>query len=99
FVRLLEEALLPGEPLAGVLHLWGTDAVLSPSASAVDLEAAVQRGGASCLHLAQALAKGRHEPAAGLWLLTRAAQAVGAEDNPTALAQAPLWGLGRVILR
>ncbi len=91
FDRLLAEELPQGERLAGVLHLWALD-------DAIEFEAALQKGCASMLHLAQALARGRHQPSAGSWILTRAAQAVDGEEV-SAPEQGALWSLGRVIAR
>ena len=47
----------------------------------------------SALHLVQAMAASGSQ--SRLWLVTRGAQAVG--DAPLAVAQSPLWGLGKVI--
>ncbi|HXA48675.1 MAG TPA: beta-ketoacyl synthase N-terminal-like domain-containing protein, partial [Candidatus Acidoferrum sp.] len=49
---------------------------------------------ASALRLVQSL---EHAPQGfRLWMATRGAQAVFANDPPTSVSQAPLWGLGRV---
>ena len=98
FDRLLAEALPQGERLAGVLHLWALNATMEKPATFAESEAAVQQGCASLLHLVQALARGRQQPPAGSWILTRAAQAVDGEEA-SAPEQGALWGLGRVIAR
>ncbi|HEX2909582.1 MAG TPA: SDR family NAD(P)-dependent oxidoreductase [Chloroflexia bacterium] len=89
FERLLdqiESSALP--PIQGVLYLWGLEA------SGEDALAASSNWPCGALlRLAQAVAARRGGPK--IWLLTRGAQPVGSE--PLALAQAPLWGLGRVI--
>ena len=53
----------------------------------------------SLLHLVQALIRDRAagEPDPRLWVVTRGAQQVHAEDRCVAPGQATLWGFGRVI--
>jgi hypothetical protein len=48
--------------------------------------------------LVQALAANERRATPRLWLLTRRAQSVDGPDQPVAPFQAPLWGLGRVII-
>jgi len=72
----------------GVVYLWGLDSQ-SPEDEA---------GWLGAVYLAQELAQAETTgPAARLWLVTGGAQAVGQPTGPLAVAQAPLWGLGRVI--
>ncbi len=78
------EHLLQDHAYTGVVHLWSLDADVT------DLEAAQPLGTASVLHLAQALAKSGSAGNVRLWLVTAEAQAGN-------VAQAPVWGLGRVI--
>jgi acyl carrier protein len=59
-----------------------------------ELEAAQVKGCGSLLHLVQAALRG---PASPIWAVTRGAQPVGSEPAPPAVAQSPVWGLGRVI--
>src|SRR5262249_24326691 len=65
-------------------------------ATVASLEAAQVMGCGSVLHLVQALAKVDSTEPPRLWLATRGAQAV-AEGESVSVAQAPLWGLGRVV--
>jgi phthiocerol/phenolphthiocerol synthesis type-I polyketide synthase C len=87
-------------PCRGVLHLWSLEESRSTEdAMSESLDAAQELGSRNVLLLVQALAnlsgeQGMQEPPR-LWLVTRGAQAVGVE--PVSVAQAPLWGLGRVI--
>ncbi|WP_322064569.1 type I polyketide synthase [Burkholderia ubonensis] len=77
-------------PLKGVIHLGSLD--LDPS----DI-AARRHASTSVLQLVRALAS--RAPSAGqarLWLVTSGAMSV-LESESTAVAQAPLWGLGRAI--
>jgi myxalamid-type polyketide synthase MxaD len=78
----------------GVLHLWSLDSSSQDRAGNNILEE-VQFGCGSALCLVQAVA-GAQTGVTRLWLVTRGAQPV---DGPAslALAQSPLWGLGRVI--
>jgi acyl transferase domain-containing protein len=86
---LREEAGRDGRPLRGVVYLWGLDAAGAGAADPAQPQA-LACGGA--LHLVQALAHEGLGPR--LWLVTRGSQPAG---GPVDAAQAPLWGLGRVI--
>lgn len=77
-------------PLKGILHLWSLD--LAPA----DI-AARRRASASVLQLVRALAsRAPSARQARLWLVTSGAMNV-LDGESTAVAQAPLWGLGRAI--
>jgi myxalamid-type polyketide synthase MxaE and MxaD len=78
----------------GVFHLWSLDLPPEDQSNNSILEKA-QFGCGSALCLVQALAR-TQAGVTRLWLVTRGAQPV---DGPArlALAQSPLWGLGRVI--
>ncbi len=93
FSRLLAEGAGP-RGYAGVVYLWGLDSEVALGASAEGAQRAVLESCGGALHVVQALAK--REGAAPLWLVTQGAQAVG-DKAPLALAQAPLWGLGRTV--
>ncbi|MCP4993780.1 MAG: SDR family NAD(P)-dependent oxidoreductase, partial [Gammaproteobacteria bacterium] len=84
-------------PLQTIVWLWGLDAPANSALSLASLQQAQQLGCGALLHLLQALL---HQPdqlnQPKLWLVTRGTQAVLPEVEPR-LAQAPLWGLGRVI--
>ena len=85
-------------PCRGVVHLWSLDEQLSVDAGPSEVDAAEERGCGSALYLTQVLASGVVRPAPRLVLVTRGAQPV-ASSAPIAVAQASLWGLGRVIVR
>ena len=71
-----------------VVHLWSLD---SPGGES-DCWLEAQRSGClSVLHLLQTFS----QRCAGLWLVTRGAQA--ADSRPIAVQQAPLWGFGRTV--
>ena len=78
----------------GIVHLWSLDTP-EPQAGA-DLVAALERSCGTLLHLVQALLQAHREPT-GLWCVTQEAQAVIATDTIRGVAQASLWGMGRVI--
>ena len=56
----------------------------------------VDRTGGIAL-VARTLAAGAGDEPGRLWLVTRGAQAVNRDDGGIAVAQAPAWGLGRVV--
>ncbi|MEZ4867748.1 MAG: type I polyketide synthase [Caldilineaceae bacterium] len=96
FAQLLEEVNQDQtRSWRGVIHLWG------PESGASDLTHAQEMGCAALLHLTQALAK--TNTLAQLWIVTQGVQVI--PDIPSSpvemlfdsLAQAPLWGFGRVI--
>ncbi len=90
--RLLRETLTGTAPLRGAIYLWALRAasdVESPPQTAQTLV----YGGA--LHLAQAMAAATLPSTPQIWFVTRGAQAIAGE--PAVAAQAPLWGLGRVL--
>ncbi len=78
-----------------VLYLWGLET--TPAITLEEMEAAQNLAGQGALHLAQALARLESEHTPRLWIVTQGVQPVTAVDQTIALAQAPLWGLGRVI--
>ena len=94
------------KPVNGIVHCWGLDLDAEPATGDELLTAEVRVAG-SALHLAQALIAAQGNPMPRLWLITRggvracAAQAGAAQAGEDQLvvnaAQAPLWGLGRVI--
>ncbi|MFY0568811.1 SDR family NAD(P)-dependent oxidoreductase [Archangium lansingense] len=94
FARVSIETLLPAS-CAGVVYLWGLDQRAPDDASAESVQRAALEASGGALHLLKGLA-GRDE-APPVWLVTRGAQAVKDTRPGLALAQAPLWGLGRVV--
>lgn len=84
-------------PLRGVIHLWSVVDAASEIMTLGDLQRIQALGAGSALHLAQALIGARWVQQPRLWLVTRGAQPVGSELSASAIAQSPLWGLGRVI--
>jgi acyl transferase domain-containing protein/acyl carrier protein len=96
--QLLETAFGSDQPACrGVVHLWSLDAPPPQETTTASLQAAQTLGCISVLYLVQALAKAGWAASPRLWLVTRGAQAVEAEVESVSIAQAPVWGLGKVI--
>jgi amino acid adenylation domain-containing protein len=83
--------VLRSTPCRGVIHLWGLDAAAEPGTTSLLPEQSMACG--SAVSLVQMLAA-LPEPGR-LWLVTRGATPLS--GAPVAIAQTPLWGLGRVI--
>lgn len=103
FRRLVGETLATGgeSPWQGIVHLWSLDSAgedtEGPDPARLEAEQVLSCG--SALHLVQALlhnsmGQGVTPP---LWLVTSGGQPAGPQPAPLAVAQTPLWGLGRVI--
>jgi 1-acyl-sn-glycerol-3-phosphate acyltransferase len=86
-------------PLTGVVHLWALDAPATAELTGESFLAAQERATASVFTLLRVL--GDERPQHGVALVTRGAQeqSPDAEREALALAQAPLWGVGRVLFR
>ncbi|MFL9462648.1 MULTISPECIES: type I polyketide synthase [Scytonema] len=97
FERLFQEVLraeLP--PLKGIVHLWSLEAMPPNALTIPTLESAQNLGCLNVLHLVQTLSQYNELASCQLWLVTRGAIPVKG-DVTLAVAQAPLWGLGKVI--
>lgn len=86
------------QPLKGVIHLWSLDIPASETLTLAELQRAQTQGCGSVLYLMQALSQ--HNTAfqsapPQVWLVTRGSVPVGSAIP--AIAQAPLWGLGKVL--
>jgi acyl transferase domain-containing protein/acyl carrier protein len=88
------------EPLAcrGVVHLWSLDTIPTEATTCASLASSQNLGCITVLHLVQELTKVDWPVSPRLCLVTQGAQAVGMEGEAVAIAQSPLWGLGRVII-
>ncbi|MDX2702057.1 SDR family NAD(P)-dependent oxidoreductase [Streptomyces sp. PA03-6a] len=83
--------------LRGIVHLWSLDAEAALDATAKEIDRAQLLSCGSVVHLAQALDAREHPGDPGLWLISRHAQRVAADDRHVAPFQALLWGLGRTL--
>ncbi len=94
-----EQAKEADGPPLGIIHLWGLDVAPPPQTGSLDPDQARALG--SALYLVQALGSRDAWPSAAmarLWLVTCGAQPVDpALPTPLQIAQAPIWGMGRVI--
>jgi acyl transferase domain-containing protein/alpha-beta hydrolase superfamily lysophospholipase/acyl carrier protein len=93
----LEETLAALPPCRGVVQLWGLDARPAADSTATSLRQDQARHCASTLHIVNTLAAAGSPEPPHLWIVTRGAQPVRPAGDPIAVAQATLWGLGRVI--
>ena len=84
---------LDTDPAEGVIYLAALD---TPEPATPDgLERDLIRLSGNLLELAQQMAERGVAQTGRLWIVTQGAQP--ADNSPTAVAQAPLWGLGRSI--
>jgi len=96
FQQLLQE--ISKQSLAGIIHCWSLDVASSEDLTETDLKQASELGCASTLHLLQALTGAEIEKPPRLWLVTENAISVNSDNGGlSGLAQAPLWGMGKVI--
>ncbi|ABX04516.1 MAG TPA: type I polyketide synthase [Herpetosiphon sp.] len=84
-------------PYRGVIHLWGLDAVDTEELTLTTLSEAQGLGCDAAVQLIQAVVELDQPELPRIWLVTRGAQSVTPEQATIAVAQAPLWGLGRVL--
>lgn len=80
-------------PWRGIIHLWALDD--AEPADGAALMQSQERTIGSILHLVQVLAGLASQPPR-LWVVTQGAQALAATER-VAVAQTPLWGLGRTV--
>ncbi len=93
YERLLTEV----EPVNGIVHLWSLDISEAQGETAASTALTdAQRGCGTMLHLVQALYQ-QAWTSPRLWLVTRNTQAVLQTDRLAGIAQAPLWGMGKVL--
>jgi len=97
--QLLKIALADQPACRGVVHLWSLDVLPVEETTLASLETAQILGCSSVLHLIQELEQAEWGEKVRLWLVTQGAQMVKEKPVPLAIAQAPLWGLGRTILQ
>jgi amino acid adenylation domain-containing protein len=84
--------------LRGIVHLWNLDAPPADSLDSRTLQAAQDVALLSVLHLVQAWNKTADDLTSSLVVVACGAQSVGPAPQALAVAQAPVIGLGRVIV-
>jgi len=93
--RLFDTLQCEGVDPSGIVHCWSLDAAQQNGAAW--LEQTQDAGCLSVVHILQALSTcGSRLPR--LWLVTRGVQFSPTAPEPSAVSQAPLWGLGRVVM-
>ncbi|WP_088239465.1 type I polyketide synthase, partial [Calothrix rhizosoleniae] len=98
FKLLLEEILKTSQlPLKQIIHLWSLDTVSPQNLQISALQQSQELGCASVLHLLQTLLKQDLSTLPQLWLITRGSQTVKPDTDSVTVAQAPIWGLGKVL--
>ncbi|MGQ4807008.1 6-deoxyerythronolide-B synthase EryA1, modules 1 and 2 [Candidatus Entotheonellaceae bacterium PAL068K] len=101
FERLLADLATRRTPVRNIVHLWSLDAARPKGLSVAALEHAQALSCGSLLHLVQALVEQQLSEPPSLWVVTQGAVPVRDADNdptaPLAVAQSPVWGLGKVV--
>ncbi|NEO71016.1 MAG: alpha/beta fold hydrolase [Moorea sp. SIO3H5] len=85
-----------------VVHMWSLDTPALDRFQTFPLDATLENGCGSVLHLLQGLVKAELAKSPRLWLVTEGTQPVALEKKGKTkkslqIAQSPLWGLGAVI--
>ncbi len=98
FLEVLNDSLkAQAAPFQGLIHLWSLDTAPNSTLTATSLQEAQKLGCGALLTAIQALAQtGLNVPSLQIWLITQGSQPVVADDQ-LAVAQSPLWGMGRVL--
>ncbi|GHO72105.1 polyketide synthase [Ktedonobacter sp. SOSP1-52] len=99
FHQLFSELSQGGHTIDGIVYLWSQLTRPVNEASTVHaLSEDQQLASIGMLHLLQALTAAKQESTPRLYLATSGVHAIEEHEETTALSQAPLWGLGRVIV-
>lgn len=86
-----------GPALRGIVHLWNVDLPATQGLSMSALEEMEVRGNMSVIYLVNELSHTKWSKAPRLFIVTQGAQSVQADEKNIAVAQSPVWGIGRVI--
>lgn len=99
FGQLLQEVarIHENKPIKGIIHLWSIDSASSDVLDNTTLDQAQVLGCGSVLHSVQALNQHSSKVTPKLWLITQNAMPVQDDQETIAVAQAPLWGLGKTL--
>nr|WP_274532251.1 type I polyketide synthase [Ktedonobacter racemifer] len=99
FHHLFSELYQGGQTIDGIVYLWSL--LTQPVNEASTVHALFEDQelvSIGTLHLLQALTATKQETTPRLYLVTSGVHAIEEQEGTTALSQAPLWGLGRVIV-
>jgi hybrid polyketide synthase/nonribosomal peptide synthetase FtdB len=94
-VAQLLETVRQTAPINAIIHLWSLDALEEKTLDAAALERINQAGCITLKHIVQVIEAKEIKPK--LWIVTRGAQLMNAETPEQSVAQASVWGVGRVI--
>ncbi len=83
--------------LRGIVHLWNLDLPETGDLSPDSLQQAEAVGGMSAIHLVNELANAKWSKTPRLFIITQGGQSVRSQEKNISVAQAPAWGIGRVI--
>jgi malonyl CoA-acyl carrier protein transacylase len=95
FQRFFQEISSTVTSIQGIIHLWSLDTPASKQLNIPVLEDTQKKNCGSVLHLIQTIFN--QSISSRLWIITRGVQAVDSQIDNLAIAQSPLWGLGKVI--
>jgi natural product biosynthesis luciferase-like monooxygenase protein len=96
FNQLIEEVALKKPMFSRIVHLWSLDSTPSGNLTMESLLADQERSTGSALHLIQALAAHKDQDRFQVYFVTRGGAPISPKDY-LAIAQSPLWGLGRAV--
>ncbi|MBV9787114.1 MAG: SDR family NAD(P)-dependent oxidoreductase, partial [Chloroflexi bacterium] len=85
-------------PYQNIVYLWALDATPSDQLTLDGLQADQSLCFGNIVRLVQSLVQVERQHAPRLWLITVGSQAIDAAHNPLGITQAPVWGLGRVLM-
>ena len=98
FEQLANQVVSERSALKGVIHCWMTETGAEQGFNGQKLERLSHLGCGTTLSLVQALVKKGFSPSPKLWLVTQGSQPVPHESPEIpGVAQASVWGLGKVI--
>ncbi len=97
FQRLLTVANSGDFSLEKIVYLWSLDTTPTAKTTADSLQVDQSLICGSILHLLKVIAQNELSSPPQLWLATQGAQAILSAQQALSVAQASLWGLGRVI--
>jgi len=95
--QLIKDVLADHKRIKSVVHLWSLDVGQAGDATSLVIKEGLRIGAMSALYLVQALVRAGMRDLPKLWLVTRGVHRLDGGAHPVAIAQAPLWGLGRTI--
>jgi acyl transferase domain-containing protein len=98
FYDFVERVFSPASPSCkSIVYAWGLGSSPSGELTADKLDVANTTGCEPLLYLIQSLSRANAPYSPRLWLVTAGAHRIVDEDRCEGIAQAPVWGMGRVI--